>query len=227
MFVYHTLLFLQYRRPIVSLAILTDGQAGWRPSSYTYDHWGCAIDFRYPVVKLLDWRGREADLAQSVNPFAQIALAQLAALTSHSQTTSLAETYRTVVRQLYRAGYSQTYALTLMMFMDWVLALPDDITTMAEQEIANEEGIAVERLKSRWEERAEERGLARGLEQGLEQGQRHLVLRLLERRCGPLDGPTHDTIARLSGEQVSTLADALLDFTGRADLDRWLADHEQ
>jgi hypothetical protein len=81
--------------------------------------------------------------------------------------------------------------------------------------------MAVERLKSRWEERAE----VRGLERGLEQGQRQLVLRLLERRCGPLDGPTRDTIAQLTGEQISTLADALLDFTGRADLDRWLTVH--
>src|SRR5262245_4532796 len=47
MYLYHTLLFLQNRQPIVSLAILIDSQADWKPTNYTYDHWGCAVEFRY------------------------------------------------------------------------------------------------------------------------------------------------------------------------------------
>lgn len=213
MYLYHTLLFLQHRRPIVSLAILIDPQADWKPTNYTYDHWGCAIEFRYPVLKILDWRGREAQLAQSTNPFAQVALAQLAILTSHGQLASLAEMRRAIVRQLYRAGYSQTYVLALLTFMDWTMAMPEETIAAIDAEVAREEGVTVQRLKSRWEERTEL------------QGQRQLVLLLLERRCGVLDDATRERISDLPGNRLVVLAEALLDFTDRSDLDRWLSEH--
>lgn len=211
MYLYHTLLFLQHRRPIISLALLVDPQADWRPTNYTYDHWGCAVEFRYPAVKLLDWRGREAQLAQDTNPFAQVALAQLAILTGRGQLAPLAETRRAIVRQLYRAGYGQAYIVALLTFMDWTLGMPDDMVAVIDAEVAAEEGVTVTRLLSRWEERT------------LLQGQRELVLRLAERRCGPLDEAARERIGELSGKRLLALAEALLDFAGRDDLDRWLA----
>ncbi len=213
MYLYHTLLFLQHRQPIVSMAILIDPQADWKPTNYTYDHWGCAVDFRYPVVKILDWRGREAQLAQDINPFAQVALAQLTILTNRGQVASLAETRRAIVRQLYRAGYSHTYVLALITFMDWTMAMPEEMMEAIDTEVAREEGVTVQRLKSRWEERTEL------------QGQRNLVLFQIERRCGTLDDATREQIGNLSSKRLVTLAEALLDFSGREDLDRWLAEH--
>ena len=50
-----------------------------------------------------------------------------------------------------------------------------------------------------------------------------MALRLLNRRCGPLSGATTAQIQALPLEQLETLADALLDFTGPADLSTWLA----
>ena len=50
-----------------------------------------------------------------------------------------------------------------------------------------------------------------------------MTLRLLNRRCGPLSGATTAQIQALPLEQLETLADALLDFTGPADLSTWLA----
>jgi hypothetical protein len=64
MYLYHTLLYLQHRRPIVSLAILVDARADWRPDRYAYDHWGCAVVFRYPTVKILG----TVTLGQPVRP---------------------------------------------------------------------------------------------------------------------------------------------------------------
>ena len=50
-----------------------------------------------------------------------------------------------------------------------------------------------------------------------------MALRQLNRRCGPLSGATTAQIQALPLEQLETLADALLDFTGPADLAAWLA----
>ncbi len=41
MFVYHYRLFDRYRKPVVSLAVLADPEAVWRPKSYRYARWGC------------------------------------------------------------------------------------------------------------------------------------------------------------------------------------------
>jgi hypothetical protein len=38
MYLYHTLLFLRHRRPVVSTAILTDPRADWSPDEYAYNH---------------------------------------------------------------------------------------------------------------------------------------------------------------------------------------------
>ncbi len=32
-----------------------DDQPGWRPERFGRSSWGCTVDFRFPVVKLLDY----------------------------------------------------------------------------------------------------------------------------------------------------------------------------
>jgi predicted transposase YdaD len=64
------------------------------------------------------------------------------------------------------------------------------------------------------------------LSEGRQEGQRQeasaLTLRLLERRCGPLLPATRAAIEALELPQLETLAEELLDFSGTADLLRWL-----
>ena len=71
-----------------------------------------------------------------------------------------------------------------------------------------------------------EQGLEQGLVQGLEQGRQQeactLVLRLLERRCGPLQPAQRATISALPLERLEALVDVVLDFQGTNDLLRWL-----
>jgi len=52
-----------------------------------------------------------------------------------------------------------------------------------------------------------------------------VTLRQLDRRCGPLSDATTAQIKMLPLEQLEALADALLDFSGPADLAAWLAEH--
>jgi hypothetical protein len=50
-------------------------------------------------------------------------------------------------------------------------------------------------------------------------------LRQLNRRCGPLSETTTAEIQALPLERLEALAEALLDFSGPADLAVWLAEH--
>jgi predicted transposase YdaD len=67
--------------------------------------------------------------------------------------------------------------------------------------------------------------LDRGRQEGEAQGEAKVTMRLLSRRCGPLSDATTARIQALPLEQLETLAEALLDFSGPADLAAWLNGH--
>ena len=74
-------------------------------------------------------------------------------------------------------------------------------------------------------DRGRQEGEARGRQEGEAQGEAKVTIRQLNRRCGPLSDATTARIQSLPLEQLETLADALLDFAGAADLEAWLSEH--
>jgi predicted transposase YdaD len=72
--------------------------------------------------------------------------------------------------------------------------------------------------------RAAQEWIEEGRQEGEARGEAKATLRLLNRRCGPLTDATTARIQALPLEQLEALADALLDFTGPADLATWLAE---
>ncbi|MFM7393413.1 MAG: DUF2887 domain-containing protein [Cyanobium sp.] len=66
-------------------------------------------------------------------------------------------------------------------------------------------------------------GRLEGRQEGVQEGETAVTLRLLNRRCGPLNPETTARIQALPLEQLEALAEALLDFNGPADLTTWLA----
>jgi hypothetical protein len=65
-----------------------------------------------------------------------------------------------------------------------------------------------------------------GIQQGKHEEALALVLRLLQRRVGPLDATYEEQIRRLSLEALEELSEALLDFTQVADVVTWLQAHQ-
>ena len=68
-------------------------------------------------------------------------------------------------------------------------------------------------------------GEARGEARGRAAEAAAVALRQLSRRCGPLSEAATARIQALPLEQLEALADALLDFSGPADLAAWLVEH--
>ena len=62
--------------------------------------------------------------------------------------------------------------------------------------------------------------------EGAAQGEAKVMLRQLNRRCGPLAYVTTARIQALPLKQLEALAEALLDFSGPADLAAWLEEHK-
>jgi predicted transposase YdaD len=80
------------------------------------------------------------------------------------------------------------------------------------------------RAAQQWIEEGRQEGEARGEARGRAQEAATVTLRQLNRRCGPLNEATSTLIRALELEQLEALAEALLDFSGPADLAAWLAE---
>jgi predicted transposase YdaD len=81
------------------------------------------------------------------------------------------------------------------------------------------------RLAQDWMAEGEARGEARGRLEGEARGEAKLALRQLNLLCGSLSEATTSRIQALPMQQLEALTEALLDFSGPADLAAWLAEN--
>ncbi len=105
--------------------------------------------------------------------------------------------------------------------------LAERFARLTDTEILAMIGIPVEnyrhtRLAQGLLQEGREKGLLEGRVLGRQAEAAALCLRLLRRRCGELAPATKARIEALDLDQLEALADSLLDFSGVADLQRWL-----
>jgi predicted transposase YdaD len=65
-----------------------------------------------------------------------------------------------------------------------------------------------------------------GRQEGEKQKAQSLVLRQLNRRLGKLNNRLMEAVKSLKTDQLDELAEALLDFTDRSDLEEWLQNNK-
>lgn len=228
MYVYNYMISHKYKHKVVSLALLTDGNAKFRPNKYEEEQWGCRLSFEFPLMKLLDYRGKEAELERESNPFALVVLAHLKHLEFKPKTAGQARLgwKLELMRLLARKGYSEEQEAKLFDFIDWVIALSKDLTVEFEAQLTADKEIQKMAYVPSYAWVIEERGIEKGIEQGIEKGQLEVALRLLNRKLGQsLPSEVEDQIKRLSRDNLLALTDALLDFNILEDLISWLAQH--
>jgi hypothetical protein len=214
MLVYNYRLRDRYNIPVVSLAVLSDENAEWRPTLYESSLWGCGLTFWFPVVKLLDYGDSWQLLEESNNPFSTIVMAHLKTQATRNNPVERKEWKLRLTRRLYERGYDRQNILNLYRFIDWLLILPDDLADEVEIEITRYEQEGTMPYVTRIERRAEARGLVNG--------ERTMAIRLLNRKFGALSEPALKLLHGLSPLQVEQLGDELLGWETIADLERWL-----
>lgn len=103
-FIYHTRIFDRYNRKAASLAVLADERADWRPNSFGYELWGCAVSLHFPAVKLLDFAARLEELEADANPFALLVIAHLKTQETRKDPQSRREWKLRLVKALFERG---------------------------------------------------------------------------------------------------------------------------
>jgi hypothetical protein len=216
MFVYYYRLRDKYNQQVASLAILGDEQAAWRPQPLRHELWGCEVTFRFPVIKLLDYEPRWAELERSRNPFAIAVMAHLKTKETRRDAGARKEWKFRLTRRLYEQGYERQDILNLFRFLDWLMELPDSLKQAFWVEFEQYE----QERKMRYVTTIERMAIAKEREAML-QRQRSLLLRQLTKKLGTLDEAMTNRVMLLSMEASEAFGEALLDFTTLADLETW------
>jgi len=153
------------------LAVLADDAPGWRPEQYGYGLWGCEVAFRFPVVKLLDYR-TESGLKErgKGNPFGVVVEAHLLALETRKAWELRLRSKFQLVKRLYEEGYGRQEIVDLFRFIDWVMDLPEVQERLFWEELSQYEEAKKMPYVTSVERIGIEKGLQQGLQQGIQQG---------------------------------------------------------
>ena len=198
MFQYHYRLRDRFDRPIVSVAVLGDERPRWRPATYTSALWGCEVQFRFPIVKLLDYREHLADLEASRNPVASLVLAHLAAQRTRSDPAQRLQAKLAITRRLYDLGYSREQVRMAFGFVDWLLRLPDALREQFVQELRTFEEDRQMTYITSIEELGIEKGIARGRAEGRAAGLLDGIALALDLKFGEAAAPVIAEVRQLT-----------------------------
>ncbi len=164
-----------YKRTVVSLAVLGDERRNWKPNEFGYELWGCEVNFKFPIVKLLDYFQQWSALEASSNPFATVVMAHLKAQETRDNRSSRFEWKLALTRRLYERGYEREDVINLFGFIDWVMSLPEEL----EQEFWREVRDFEEEQLMPYITSVERIGIQKGIEQSQQQ-MRQVLLESLE-----------------------------------------------
>jgi hypothetical protein len=166
MFVFNYRLFDQYNRVVVSLAVLGDDRPKWLPNHFSYERWGCRVEMKFPVVKLLAFRDDLPALEQSPNPFAILVLTHLRTQETKDDPEARRQWKLRLVKGLYERGFSAHDVRQLFRLIDWMMDLPKNLDNRFWQEYRQFEQekqmpfiTSVERI-----------GIEKGRQEGLREG---------------------------------------------------------
>jgi hypothetical protein len=163
---------------------LGDENNSWRPSSFAYELWKCEVGFKFPVVKLMDYRDQWSTLEESDNPFAVVVMAHLKAQETRKDDNERKLWKFILIRRLYERGYEKEYIKKLLKFIDWLLQLPKELEEELLQDLRNYEEENLMPYVTSFERIGMEKGMDKGFKQGTRNGLLMGIDSLLEFRFG-------------------------------------------
>ncbi|MEH2368274.1 transposase [Nostoc sp.] len=159
MYTYNYRLFDRHKKRVISLAVLADEQANWRPSSYSYQLGGCCVSLEFPVAKLLDYEQGWETLEETINPFGVIVMAHLKTKATQRNPENRLQWKLSLVRRLYERGYSREDIRELFRFIDWIMVLPKELALSFKTEVRSYEEADRMRYVTSIERLAKEEGI--------------------------------------------------------------------
>ncbi|MEQ5803222.1 hypothetical protein [Halomonas sp. H10-9-1] len=198
------------QRRITSVAILTDKGSHRAVGHHEQMLWQTRLSFTFPVVDLQRWQQDQSSLENSSNPFAVVVLTQLEAHRTKGDDNARLVSKFSLMKRLYRRGYSRSEVLELLRLIDWMLALPPELEEKLGAQMARfEEEVKMSYVTS-FERIAEKRGMQRGMQQGEVSGRAQMLLKLLVLKFDELPASIESKVSQAGTEELEVWAERVL-----------------
>lgn len=207
MFLYECRIYDKYRQAVLGCAVLTDSNPVWRPQSFNISVLpGSSLNAEFFVIKLIDYLGRESELEPLTNPFADIILVQLAAISLKGKPDKQRKRVKfSLTRRWYDKGYSREKVLNLYKFIDWVIGLPRELEIEYQENVYALEG----EKKMAYITSAERFGMERGILKGRQEGRQEAGI-ILEKIKQDIDVQIISQETGVSPEEIEVLKKILV-----------------
>ena len=170
MFVYHYRIHNSFGARSATFEILADDDPAWRPGELRDELLGTELVMRFSTAKLMDYEADWPALENENNPFAVVVMAHTAHRATATDPHARLDWKFRLTRRLFERGYDRQQIIGLYRFIDWVMALPDDLELEYDRQVDEyQEDRKMEYLSS-MERRAMERGRQAGILEGVQQG---------------------------------------------------------
>lgn len=170
---------------------------------FSFELWGCRVQFDFPAVKLLDYRQDWPALEENPNPFAVVVMAHLQTMATSPKAVARRDAKFRLTRLLYERNYTRKKIVDLLRFIDWIMVLTPRLESEYIEAIDEFEEQYKMKYVTSFERRGQEKGRLLGLEEGLEQS----VIRVLTRRLGDVPEELREKIEDASITQLEILLD--------------------
>ncbi len=169
MFTYNYRIFDRYQKETISLALLTDRDARYRPNEFRIKRWGFECLFKFPLVKIIDYIDYEFD--KDKNPFSLLVQAFLATMETQGDDLSRYRWKREFILQMQKSGLSNETLFRIHKFIEWIMVLPEALDKQLYHEIKQLEEPEEMSVFTIAEREGMKKGRKEGLKQGMEKGQ--------------------------------------------------------
>ena len=217
MYTYNYRIFDRFDRKVASLAILADESPTWKPDHYSYELWGSKAGLWFPSVKLLEYKGKWEELEESTNPFASVVMAHLKAVETAGDNEKRYRWKVYLIKRLYRLGYEKQDVIQLFDFIDWVMALPEEL----EEELWAEVQKIEEEKKMEYVSSVERIGIRKGMQQGMQEEALRLLSRQIARRFQASSDSVQPIFAGLTTEQLEELGERFIEAENLDQIRKW------
>jgi hypothetical protein len=178
----------RFKEKVISVALLTDDDPAFRENVYQISQWGFELYFKFPLVKLLDYRDKWEELERDPNPFAIATMAFLKTVETKGNKQKRYQWKKHFLLELYRKGMSREIIVALNDFIAVLMALPqakdeklyDEIKQTAEEKQMSLFAVA-ERVGFK---QGRKQGIEKGIEKGIAQGLKDTISDILEIKFG-------------------------------------------
>jgi len=167
-YIYNYRIYDRHGKEVISLALLTDADSQYRPTMFRVSRWGFELSFKFPIIKLIDYKDQWHRLEKSTNPFSIVVMSFLKTLETQGNEQDRYSWKKRFLIELYDRGLTREIIFLLYKFIDIVMSLSEELDSKLTDEILRiEEDKKMAIITS-----AERAGIKKGKIEGKREGKR-------------------------------------------------------